>query len=123
MMPSPSLMHFTLGSLTLCGWSALAVLAVAPTGVWPNTGIRDNIERAVLYFAVAAVTRATITDHQTRLQIAALVVMAILFEAGRAWIAGRSNGLAGWVSSSAGVIVGAVLLRQVAHAYDWHWGW
>ncbi len=48
---------------------------------------------------------------------------AVLFEMGRAWFADRSNGLAGWLSSTAGVIVGAVLLRQIAHAYDWHWGW
>lgn len=122
-MPSSSLIPVTLGSVALCGWLTIATLAVAPAGAWPHMGLRGNVERALLYFVVAAVTRATITDHQTRLQIAALAGMAVLFEVGRAWIAGRSNGLAGWMSSTAGVIVGAVLFRQIAHAYDWHWGW
>ena len=122
-MALPSLVPSTLGLLTLCGWAMLAVLAVAPAGAWPHTGLRGNVERVCLYFLVAAVTRATITDHQTRLQIAALAVAAVLFEMGRAWFADRSNGLAGWLSSTAGVIVGAILLRQIAHAYDWHWGW
>ena len=112
-----------LGLATLCGWASLAVIAVLPVGAWPHTGLRGNAERALLYFAVAALTRATITDHETRLQIAALAGMAVLFEVGRFWFAGRSNGWAGWMSSTAGVIVGAVLLREIAHAYDWHWGW
>ena len=101
----------------------IGALAFAPAGAWPHTGPRGNVERALLYFVVAAVTRATVTDHQTRLQIAALAAMAALFEISRAWFAGRSNGWAGWMSSTAGVIVGAILLRQIAHAYDWHWSW
>ena len=112
-----------LGFATLIGWAALAVIAVLPAGAWPHTGLRGNVERALLYFIVAAVTRATITDHQTRLQIAALAGMAVVFEVGRFWFAGRSNGWVGWMSSTAGVIVGAVLFREIAHAYDWHWGW
>ena len=112
-----------LGFLTFIGWATLAVLAVLPIGAWPHIGSRGNVERAMLYFVVAAVTRATITDHQTRWQIAALAVVAGFFEMGRALIAGRSNGVAGWMSSTAGVVVGAILLRQVAHARDWHSGW
>lgn len=122
-MPSPWLAHATFGFLTVCGWVTLAALAIAPAGAWPHTGLRGNVERACLYFIVAAVTRATITEHQTRLQIAALGAMAILFEVCRAWIAGRSNGIAGWMSSASGVVVGAVLLRYVAHTYFWRWGW
>ena len=110
--------HVALGMATLCGWAALAVIAVLPAGARPHTGLRGNVERAALYFVVAAVTRATITDHETRLQIAGLVVAAILFEVGRFWFAGRSNGWAGWMSSTAGVIVGAILRREIAHAYD-----
>lgn len=108
---------------TLCGWATLTVLAVAPSEAWPHTGLRGNVERAVLFFIVAALTRATITDHRTRLQILALAVFAALFEACRGWIAGHSNGGTGWLSSTAGVIVGAILLRQIAHACSWHWGW
>lgn len=121
-MTAPLWPTATLGILTVSGWATLAVLAVLPVGAWPHTGIRGNVERAMLYFAVAAVTRATITDHQTRWQIAALAVVAVLFEIGRASMAGRSNGVAGWMSSTAGVVFGAVLLRQVAHACDWQWG-
>ena len=112
-----------LGFLTFISWATLAVLAVLPSASWPHLGIRGNVERAMLHFAVAAVTRAAITDHKTRWQIAVLAAVAGLFEMGRAMMAGRSNGVAGWMSSTAGVVVGAILLRQVAHAYDWHWGW
>ena len=122
-MSSLWLAHVAFGLATLSGWAALAVIAVLPAGAWPHTGLRGNVERALLYFVVAAVTRATITDHETRLQIAGLVVAAVLFEVGRFWFTGRSNGWAGWMSSTAGVIVGAILLREIAHAYDWHWGW
>ena len=122
-MPSPPLIHGALLFLTVCGWLALAALAVAPSGAWPHTGLRGNAERVALYFVVAAITRATITHHHTRWQIAALAAMAVLFEIGRAWFSGRSNGLAGWLSSTAGVVVGAILLRQIVHAYDRHWGW
>ena len=113
----------TLKTLTILGWVTLAVLAFAPPGAWPHTGIRGNVERAALYFLVASVTRATITDHETRWQIAALAGGAMLFEAGRAWMAGRSNGVSGWIASTAGIAVGAVLFREIAHGYAWHWGW
>lgn len=122
-MSSHGWAHVLLGALTLCGWGTLAVLAFMPAGTWPHVGLRGNVERAALYFLVAAVTRTTITDHQTRWQIAGLAAMAVLFEVGRSGMAGRSNGVAGWASSTAGVVAGAVLLREVAHACRWHWGW
>lgn len=122
-MPSSAVAHVALTFSTVFGWMTLAMLAVAPSGAWPHTGSRGDVERAALYFVVAAVTRATMTEHQTRWQIASLAVVAILFEVGRAWVAGQSNGVAGWMSSTAGVIVGSVLLRYVVHTYFWRWGW
>lgn len=122
-MPSPIVAHAVLAFTAVCGWLTLAALAVAPSGAWPHTGLRGNLERAFLYFVVAAATRAAITEHQTRLQIFALAVAAVLFEMARAWTVGRSNGVAGWASSMAGVVVGAVLLRHVAHTYFWRLGW
>ena len=122
-MPSPWWVHVTLAFSTLCAWTVLLAIPFLPTGAWPQAGVRGNVERAALYFLVAAVTRATITDHQTRWQITALALAAVLLEVGRGWTVGQSNGLKGWASSTAGAIGGAVLLRHVAHTYFWRWGW
>lgn len=108
---------------TLLGWTGLLALPFVSGAAWPHAGRFGHLERAAVFFLVAAVTRATVTDHRTRWQIAALVTVALLLEAGRGWRAGRSAGLAGWLSSTAGVVAGAVLLRYVAHHYYWRWGW
>ncbi|RYB07177.1 hypothetical protein [Lichenibacterium ramalinae] len=122
-MPHAWWIHVTLALATLGGWTLLLALPWLSGAAWPGIGLRGNVERATLFFLVAAVTRATITDHQTRWQITALASAALLLEAGRGWTTGRSGGLAGWLSSTAGVVVGAVLLRHVAHTYFWRWGW
>lgn len=122
-MPHAWWIHVTLAFATLGGWTLLLVVALLPGAAWPGTGLRGNVERAALFFIVAAVTRGTITDHQTRWQITALAAVALLLEVGRGWMAGRSGGLAGWLSSTAGVVAGAVLLRHIAHDDFWRWGW
>ena len=108
---------------TLGAWTLLLAVPLLSGAGWPRTGFRGNVERAALFFLVAAITRGTITDHETRWQIAALATAAWLLEAGRGWMAGRSAGLAGWLSSLAGAVAGAVLMRHVAHNDFWRWGW
>ncbi len=122
-MPSPWWVHAGFALASLCGWLSLAVLALRPNGSWPGSGVRGNIERAALFGVVAAVTRATLTEQETRWQIAALAVAAALFETVRRRRAGGSNGGPGWMASTTGAIVGAVLVRHVAHVYFWRWGW
>ena len=122
-MPEAWWIHVALAFSTLGGWTLLLAIPFVPGAAWPHAGRRGNVERAAVFFLVAAVTRGTLTDHQTRWQIAALAIAATLLEAGRGWTAGRSGGLAGWLSSTAGAVVGAVLLRQIAHAWFWRWGW
>lgn len=119
----PAMVHAALTFSTVCGWVTIAILAVAPSGAWPNTGLRGNFERACLFFVVAAVMRATITHHETRWQIAVLAAAAALFELGRARIGDQSDGVAGWASSAVGAFLGAALLHFVSHKFFWQWRW
>ena len=111
-----------IAAAAVSSWVVLVVLAVTPGTAFPRTGWRGNMERALLYCIVAAITRAMITEHRTRWQLLALSISAILFETVRSRVSGRSNGVEGWLSSTLGAGLGAILLRKFAHAYFWRWG-
>ena len=89
---------------------------------WPHAGVVGKLERSGVFFLAAAITRATITDQRSRWQITGFALLAILVEVGRK-ILGRDNGLGGWLTSTAGAALGAVLMRHIAHDYFWKWGW
>lgn len=122
-MLSPWWIHVLLAFFTLSGWTVILVTPFSSFRDWPHTGLRGNMERAAVYFLVAIITRGTIPNHETRWQIALLALSAALIEVGRGILMGRSNGITGWASSTAGIVSGAVLMRYVAHNYFWRWGW
>ena len=112
----------TIAVAAVSSWVMLAVLALTPGISFPGTGPRGNVERALLYGLVAAVTRAMITEHRTRWQLLVLSMSAAGFETVRSRTTGRSNGVEGWLASTLGAVLGATLLRKFAHTYFWRWG-
>jgi hypothetical protein len=117
-MPDQSLLSPVLECSALLAWGFVGAVALSGSN-WPHTGTRGNVERAALFFVVAALTRATLTEHRTRWQLLAFVLAAIAFEVGRGWTVRRSNGAVGSLASTTGAVAGAVLLRHVAHVHGW----
>ena len=119
----PWWIHVTLAYATLTSWTAVLVSGFSTFDGWPSSGWAGNIERFVGFFACAFITRSTITNHETRLQISCWTVVAVIFEIGRQRMVGRSNGVLGWVIGLAGASIGAILARQIAHTMTWHNDW
>ena len=77
----------------------------------------------VIFFAGSFITRATVTNHETRVQLSCWAASAIIVEVARQWMSGRSNGIAGWLASMVGAGLGAITARYMAHHYFWRWSW
>lgn len=112
---------FTFGTLT--SWTAVLVAGFSTSDRWPHFGWVGDLERFLLFLASAAITRAAITNHETRLQISCWAVGALVFETARHWMAGRSNGVFGWCCCVAGAVFGAICARQIAHHLHWNGNW
>ncbi len=119
----PWWIHVTLAYATLTLWTAILTARLSTSERWPHFGWSGNVERAFIFFVGAVVTRATITNHDTRLQVLCWSVFAVVFEAGRRGMVGRSNGAIGWMCSFAGAVTGAICTRYFAHSFSWHNEW
>ena len=119
----PWWIHVTLAYATLTLWTAILTTGLSTSERWPHSGGAGNVERFLIFLVGAVVTRATITNHETRVQVLCWSLLAVVFEASRRRSAGRSNGTVGWICSVAGAAVGAVCTRHFAHALSWHNEW
>lgn len=119
----PWWIHVTLAYATLTLWTAILTAGLSTSGRWPSLGWTGNVERFLIFLVGAAVTRATITNHETRAQIMCWSILAVVFEVGRRRMVGRSNGALGWICSVAGAATGAVCTRHFAHGLSWHNDW
>ena len=115
--------HVTLAYATLTLWTAILASGLTRAERWPHSGWVGNVERFLIFLVGAVVTRATITNHETRVQVLCWSVLAAVFEVSRRSMAGRSNGALGWCSSVLGAAIGAVCTRHFAHHLGWHNDW
>ena len=119
----PWWVHITLAYATLTSWTAILSMSLATVDRWPRSGWFGNADRFCVFLAAAFITRATITNHETRIQVACWAVVALIVGLARRHVSGRSNGIMGWTSSIAGAALGAVTARQIAHALHWNNNW
>ena len=119
----PWWLHVTLTFTTLTSWTFILTLFFVSDNFFPRLGNIGNIQRCGIFLISAFVTRATITNHETRLQLACWAVCALLFESSRFWMTGRWNGAGGLVCSVVGAIIGAVCARYLAHGLHWNGSW
>ena len=108
---------------TLISWTLVLAMGFSASDRWPHYGALGNFERLVIFLAGSFITRATVTNHETRLQLSCWAASAVIVEVARRWVSGRSNGIKGWLASMVGAVIGAVLARHIAHDIHWRWGW
>lgn len=112
-------MHDTLHGLlkdarllaAVLSWAALAVLLVG-VGRFRLTGAAD---RALAFLVAATVTRLAFTHVQTRWQITAFVLVASVAVAARIPRTGLGGAAMRWAASVGGIVVGAVVTREIVH--------
>ena len=115
--------HVTLAYATMTSWTAILTMAFLTLDRWPRVGWVGNVDRFFAYLIAAFITRATITNHETRIQVTCWAVVALIVGLVRRYVSGRSNGIAGWGFSIAGAAIGAVTARHIAHSLHWNNSW
>ena len=115
--------HVTSVFATLISWTLVLAMGFSASDRWPHYGSLGNFERFVIFLAGSFITRATITNHETRMQLSCWAASAIIVEVARQWVSGRSNGIMGWLASVIGAGIGAISARHIAHNDFWRWGW
>ena len=114
----PWWIHVTSTFATLITWTLVLAMGFSASDRYPHYGIAGNFERFVTF-----ITRATVINHETRLQLSCWAASAVIVEVARRWVSGRSNGIKGWFASMLGAVIGAVSARHIAHDVFWRWGW
>lgn len=115
--------HVTSTFATLISWTLVLAMGFSASERWPHYGTPGNFERFFIFLGASFITRATVTNHETRIQLSCWAASAIIVEVARRWESGRSNGIMGWLASMVGAVIGAVWARQIAHHVFWRWGW
>lgn len=109
-------LHQLVQAAAFCSWATLAVLSLVPGRDRPHTGASGNAEHFLAYVLAAAVTRMAFRETASRWQVLAFSAASAVFEVCQIWIPGRQAGLANWATSSAGALVGIVVVRSLVHA-------
>ena len=115
--------HVTATLATLISWTLVLAMGFSASDRWPHYGALGNAERFAVFLVGSFITRATVTNHETRMQLSCWAASAIVVEVTRWWMIGRSNGVMGWLASMIGAGIGAIAARHIAHNDFWRWGW
>ena len=116
-------LHVTSTLATLISWTLVLAMGFSASARLPHSGALGNFERFGVFLVGAFITRATVTNHETRMQLSCWAAGAIIMEVARRGVSGRSNGIEGWLASMAGAVIGAISARYIAHHHFWRWGW
>ena len=119
----PWWIHVTSTFATLISWTLVLATGFSASDRWPHYGVLGNFERFVIFLTGSFITRATVINHETRIQLTCWAASAIIVEVARQRTSGRSNGVTGWLASMVGAVIGAVSARHIAHHVFWRWGW
>jgi VanZ family protein len=79
-----------------------------------RTGVGGQVEHAVAYFGTAVIMALAYREGpRFRVQTLLLVVLAGILEVGQLYVPGRSSAFLNFAASSAGVIIGGLLMWLV----------
>ena len=104
-------------ALAVLSWTVLAAFLVGVGRFRPH----GAFDRAVAFLLTATMTRLAFTHVHTRWQIAAFVAVASLAVAAQAARTGLGAAAVRWAASVSGIVVGAVVTREIVHHYLERW--
>jgi VanZ family protein len=92
----------------------LVLLSWLPGDAMVRTGIGGQVEHAVAYFGTAVIMALAYREWpRLHVQTLLLVVLAGILEVGQLYVPGRSSAFLDFAASSAGVIIGGLLMWLV----------
>jgi len=92
----------------------LVLLSWLPGDAMVRTGIGGQVEHTVAYFGTAVIMALAYRERpRLRLQVLLLVVLAGILEVGQLYVPGRSFAVFDFAASSAGAIIGGLLMWSV----------